>query len=121
MGAAILKYDNSKRAAIRISTTRAKLLASAASLFSERGYEGAAIREIATAAHLSFGALYSNFTGKDDLYEAAMGRAPPDLKTWLAQVSTLGKWSMNVRAGEMLAEVAEQARQLRIDLYGAEP
>lgn len=50
--------------------TRAALLATAASVFAERGYQGASVEEIAERAGYSHGAVYSNFAGKEDLFLA---------------------------------------------------
>jgi AcrR family transcriptional regulator len=48
--------------------TREKILAAARSLFAERGYEGATIRDIAKAAGMSTGAVFASFTDKSDLF-----------------------------------------------------
>lgn len=48
--------------------TRAKLLQAARQLFTEQGYEGATIRDIAAAAGMSTGAVFANFTEKFDLF-----------------------------------------------------
>lgn len=48
--------------------TRAELLATAATVFARRGYDGASIEEIAEEAGYSHGAVYSNFDGKADLF-----------------------------------------------------
>jgi len=50
--------------------TRAELIATATSVFAERGYEGASVEEIAERAGYSHGAVYSNFAGKSDLFLA---------------------------------------------------
>lgn len=50
--------------------TRAELLATAASVFGERGYASASVEEIAERAGYSHGAVYSNFAGKEDLFLA---------------------------------------------------
>jgi AcrR family transcriptional regulator len=50
--------------------TRAELLATATTVFGERGYDGASVEEIAERAGYSHGAVYSNFAGKDDLFLA---------------------------------------------------
>jgi AcrR family transcriptional regulator len=50
--------------------TRAELLATAAVVFGERGYDGASVEEIAERAGYSHGAVYSNFAGKEDLFLA---------------------------------------------------
>ena len=52
--------------------TRAKVLAAARRLFSEQGYEGATIRDIAAAAGMSTGAVFANFSDKSDLFRAIM-------------------------------------------------
>jgi AcrR family transcriptional regulator len=50
--------------------TRAELIATAKSVFAQRGYEGASVEEIAERAGYSHGAVYSNFAGKSDLFLA---------------------------------------------------
>jgi AcrR family transcriptional regulator len=50
--------------------TRAELLATAAEVFGERGYDRASVEEIAERAGYSHGAVYSNFAGKEDLFFA---------------------------------------------------
>jgi len=51
----------------RQARTRAELIATAATVFAQRGYEGASVEEIAEQAGYSHGAVYSNFAGKSDL------------------------------------------------------
>jgi AcrR family transcriptional regulator len=48
--------------------TRMELLAAAARVFARLGYEGASVEEIAEEAGYSHGAVYSNFSGKADLF-----------------------------------------------------
>ena len=48
--------------------TREKILAAAKALFTERGYEGATIRDIAAGAGMSTGAVFASFTDKSDLF-----------------------------------------------------
>jgi AcrR family transcriptional regulator len=48
--------------------TREKILSAATTLFSERGYEGATIRDIAKAAGMSTGAVFASFADKSDLF-----------------------------------------------------
>ena len=52
--------------------TRLKVLEAARQLFTEQGYEGATIREIATSAGMSTGAVFANFTDKADLFRHIM-------------------------------------------------
>lgn len=56
------------RRALAKQQTRTKVLAAARRLFSEQGYEGATIRDIASAAGMSTGAVFANFTDKSDLF-----------------------------------------------------
>jgi AcrR family transcriptional regulator len=57
---------------------RDRLIAAAAEVFAERGYEGARVQEIVRRAGLSTGAIYTNFRDKADLLFAAVGTAPVD-------------------------------------------
>ena len=41
--------------------------------FAERGYQGASLRSICAAAHVTTGALYFLFAGKGELFERAVG------------------------------------------------
>src|SRR3954464_3129743 len=60
------------RRALAKQQTPAKVLAAARRLFSESGYEGATIRDIAAAAGMSTGAVFANFTDKSDLFREIM-------------------------------------------------
>jgi len=60
------------RRALAKQQTRVKVLAAARRLFSEQGYEGATIRDIAAAAGMSTGAVFANFTDKADLFQEIM-------------------------------------------------
>jgi AcrR family transcriptional regulator len=52
--------------------TRQRLLQAAGEVFAQRGYDRASLDEVATAAGLTKGAVYSSFAGKDDLFYALM-------------------------------------------------
>ncbi len=60
------------RRALAKQQTRAKVLAAARRLFSEQGYEGATIRDIASAAGMSTGAVFANFSDKSELFREIM-------------------------------------------------
>ena len=49
-----------------------RLLAAAAEVFAERGYDGAGVAEIARRAGVTTGAIYGRFTGKAELLLAAI-------------------------------------------------
>ncbi len=77
------------RRALAKQQTRAKVLAAARALFSEAGYEGATIRDIATAAGMSTGAVFANFTDKSDLFREIM----------IADMASLGEAMRAAAAG----------------------
>lgn len=52
--------------------TRQRLLKAAGEVFAQRGYDRASLDDVATAAGLTKGAVYSSFAGKDDLFYALM-------------------------------------------------
>ena len=52
--------------------TRRRVLDAARQLFMERGYEAATIRDIASEAGLSTGAVFASFVDKTDLFNAVM-------------------------------------------------
>jgi AcrR family transcriptional regulator len=56
------------RRALAKQQTRGRILEAARRLFSEHGYEGATIRDIAAAANMSTGAVFANFADKYDLF-----------------------------------------------------
>jgi AcrR family transcriptional regulator len=60
------------RQADKRQRTRSAVLDSAESEFSKHGYHGATLREIADAAGVSTGALYYNFTTKEELFLALL-------------------------------------------------
>jgi AcrR family transcriptional regulator len=64
--------------------TRVELLATAGKVFGERGYDGASVEEIAERAGYSHGAVYSNFTGKSDLFLAVFEQYMADRAQELA-------------------------------------
>lgn len=57
------------------AATRAKVVAAAIEVFAERGYSGASIESIAEASGMTIGALYSNFSGKRELFLFALREA----------------------------------------------
>ncbi|WP_284466924.1 TetR/AcrR family transcriptional regulator [Actinomadura madurae] len=62
----------------RREQTRTALLTAAERLWAERGIHGASLDDIAAAAGLTKGAVYSNFAGKTDLLLALMERITSD-------------------------------------------
>jgi AcrR family transcriptional regulator len=54
----------------RQAKTKAKLIAAAAKVFAREGFQAASVEEIAERAGYSHGAVYSNFSGKEELFLA---------------------------------------------------
>jgi AcrR family transcriptional regulator len=54
----------------RQERTRVELIEAAGRVFAKRGYHGASVEEIAAEAGYTTGAVYSNFTGKEELFLA---------------------------------------------------
>jgi AcrR family transcriptional regulator len=52
--------------------TRAHLLEAAAEVFARRGFNGASVEEVADVAGYTKGAVYSNFSSKDELFLAVL-------------------------------------------------
>lgn len=73
--------------------TRQKVLDAARTLFAERGYEPATIRDIAKGAGMSTGAVFANFQDKAELFEAVlsedMAKLAETLKAAAASETTL--------------------------------
>jgi len=63
----------------RRAMTRDHLLAAAAEVFAQRGYHSATIDEVAEAAGFTKGAVYSNFSSKEDLFLALAQRRQEQL------------------------------------------
>ncbi len=59
-------------AGVTADQTRERLLRAAADVFAERGYDGTRVADIAAAAGVSNGALYSHFSSKAELLLAAL-------------------------------------------------
>src|SRR5208282_6704638 len=52
--------------------TRARLLQAAGEVFAKHGYDRASLDDVAAAAGLTKGAVYSSFASKDELFYALM-------------------------------------------------
>lgn len=58
----------------RRQQTRDVLIAAATEVFAERGFDGTSLEEIAERAGFTRGAIYKNFSGKEELYFAVIER-----------------------------------------------
>lgn len=79
------------RRALAKQQTRQKVLAAARRLFSEQGYEGATIRDIASAAGMSTGAVFANFSDKSDLFREIMDDDMAALQSAMADAAARGR------------------------------
>ncbi|WP_293678474.1 TetR/AcrR family transcriptional regulator [uncultured Phenylobacterium sp.] len=79
------------RRALAKQQTREKVLAAARRLFSEEGYEGATIRDIAAAAGMSTGAVFANFSDKSDLFREIMADDMESLRGAMRDAATRGR------------------------------
>ena len=96
VGGTAPRRDGGRR---RSEETRARLLAAAREVFAAKGYEGAAVSDIASAAGFTKGAFYSSFPSKEALFlevvtcgeessgEAAQEPATPE--QWSEQLQEL--------------------------------
>lgn len=81
-------------------STRDRLLDAAIAVFSEKGYDGTGVQEIARRAGLTTGAIYANFRGKADLlFSAIDARSGPEFDELLRSSRTPST------AGELLTEL----------------
>lgn len=64
-----------REASSRPPDTRTRLIAAARTLFAERGFQNATIREIAARANTNLASINYHFRSKDDLYRAVLREA----------------------------------------------
>ncbi|WP_197320431.1 TetR/AcrR family transcriptional regulator [Saccharomonospora sp. NB11] len=67
-------------------STRQALVDSAVALFTDRGYAGTSLDEIARRARVTKGALYHHFNGKQAIFEAALDAVESDVKGRLEKI-----------------------------------
>lgn len=91
--------------------TRALLLDAAARTFARKGYAAASVDEIAAAAGFSVGAVYSNFSGKEQLFAELMAERASGRIDRVVDTLTEGRRETGepLRAlGRMLIEIADK-------------
>jgi len=83
----------SRQATLKSEETRQRILAAALSIFRERGFDAATMREIAAAAGVAVGAAYYYFDSKDAIvmafYQQAQDEMTPALDAMLKRSRTL--------------------------------
>jgi AcrR family transcriptional regulator len=109
-------------AGLSAEETKQRVLDAAASVFAERGFEGARMVHIAKAAGLSVGAIYNHYSSKGELLAAVVERHGPDdvgrllageeLAGVLDLIASVGKrLDHGPPAAPLLAEVILAARR----------
>lgn len=88
-------------------TSRAKILAVAADLFTRRGFSGVGIDEIMQTAGLTRGAFYAHFESKVELFEEAMVNASKATAELLSQGNPFVENIIENYLSEMHLESAE--------------
>ncbi|AEF41728.1 TetR/AcrR family transcriptional regulator [Hoyosella subflava] len=98
---------------------RDRLLQAASTVFAERGFAGATMQQVAATAGFTTGALYSNFTNKDDLFFELFDR---EVTGRIAAVrAILGQADLTVineatalAAGQQLTAAMQQSREWQL-------
>ena len=92
--------DTTKQPAHRPSR-RDEIVQSAIRVFAEKGYAEAAISDIAEAANVAVTAVYYHFTGKDDLFAAAMRTSLESISNVVVSVRPSGGSVGSAEASEL--------------------
>lgn len=96
--------------------TRDALVAAAAKVFLARGFQGASLRQIASEAGLTTGAVYSNFGGKADLFLVVLEEnIDPRLAVMYETARAAPRRQLGAAVGkEFAAYVGQQRRWLTL-------
>jgi AcrR family transcriptional regulator len=91
--------------------TRERLIEAAARVFAEKGFATTSLDEVADAAGLTKGAVYSNFENKEDLVVAAL-RAHQDRQSGIKDIATAAGTleEQQAVAGRLFSESVAQER-----------
>lgn len=114
---------NRRSQAERSAATRAALVRAARPLFAQHGFSGVATETIAAAAGVTRGALYHQFAGKTDLFEAVYEAIEEDLARGLGEMIAASGVSdpiavMGLGVGAWLDACGEQEVQQIVLLDG---
>jgi len=94
------------------SSPREALVGAAADVFLRRGFQAATLREIAAAAQMTTGAVYSNFDGKADLFLAVLEeKLDPRLATMYEAARTAPLNGVGPRVGEEFTVYLKERRR----------
>jgi AcrR family transcriptional regulator len=96
--------------------TRELLLDAASEVFASKGLAGASVEEIAERAGFSIGALYSNFSGKEELFLELMAHRAHDRVADTAQLLADGRGLAEGRPWQALGQQMVDTADKNIDL-----
>lgn len=102
--------------------TAQRLIAAAAEVFAEKGYDGAGVAEIARRAGLTTGAIYSRFRGKAELLCAAIEATVPDeFDDLFAEHAFDGRAKdlLNTVGAHLVSRPAEPGRSMLLEAFVA--
>ncbi len=85
--------------------TRDRILDAALEVFSERGFDGATVRQIAAKVGVSDPALYAHFKGKQEIFEALLKLAGPDLLASAGAESMFNKMPAQIAIPKMFGNI----------------
>lgn len=85
---------------------RDALLDAAARVFAERGFRGASVDDVAMAAGLTKGAVYSHFANKHDLFAAAIARRYAERHRAFLEIMSDNSGAVDGRVAEAAMEFA---------------
>lgn len=103
-------------AGVSADETKERLLATAAEVFATHGYDGASIADITAASGLSSGAIYTHFSGKAELFVAALrAHAETEFERLLGGDGTAGVAEFFTARGELLDRDAASPRPLLLE------
>jgi AcrR family transcriptional regulator len=105
----------------RSDATRGALLATARSMFADRGYADVGTEELVRASGVTRGALYHHFEGKADLFRAVFEEVERELaeKLGAEALSRQDPWEGLVAALDMFLDVCAEPEVQRIALLDA--
>ncbi|MDH3212277.1 MAG: TetR/AcrR family transcriptional regulator [Myxococcales bacterium] len=94
--------------------TAARILDAAEELFSERGYAGTTLRDVAERVGLRIPSLYNHFDSKDSLYAAVLERGIGPVRTVLSEYMEEGRdaYRDSARVVERIMALLEQRPNL---------
>jgi len=107
---------------IRGEIRKAGIIEAAASLFSEKGFNGTKTREIAAHAGVSEALIFKHFPSKEDLYAAILAEESP-VPRLIAQIKELAQQRKDVEVFRVIAETvvkgSPDSELMRLILFSA--